>query len=113
MDPITRISRRSFTAGLGLSVVGAPSILHAEPRVCRFSLDWAFSASSGFVLSAVNEGFFRDENIDLRVSRGFGSGKVPIDVAAGAYDVGFGDFNSMAKFASENPSAGIICALLD
>ena len=112
MSAAPRVTRRAVSAGLGLGGVFAPSIVRAAPRVCRFSLDWAFSASSGFVLGAVREGYFRDENIDLRVSRGMGSSKVPIDIAAGAYDLGFGDFNSMVQFVADRPQTDIICVLM-
>lgn len=84
----------------------------AQARTVRFTLDWALGGSSAFALAARQQGFFTQEGIDIRLTRGFGSGRVPVDLAAGTYDVGFGDFNSMAKFAAENPASGLVAVLM-
>ncbi|QYU67209.1 ABC transporter substrate-binding protein [Leptolyngbya sp. 15MV] len=70
------------------------------------------SGASAFAIAAWRRGFFREEGIDARVNRGFGSGRVPVDIGAGTYDMGFGDFSSMARFAAENPQVGMVCVLM-
>ncbi len=102
--------RIALLAGLG--TLAAPGILRAQARTVRFSLDWAVGGSTAFAIIAARQGFFREEGLDVRVSRGFGSARVPVDVAAGTYEIGFGDFSAMARFAAENPQVGLICPMM-
>ncbi|WP_439549914.1 ABC transporter substrate-binding protein [Falsiroseomonas sp.] len=107
---ITR--RATLIAGLGAGLSLPALHARAQMRSTRFTLDWAFSGASAFAIAAHRLGYFREEGIDARVNRGFGSGRVPVDIAGGAYDIGFGDFSSMARFAAENPSIGMICVMM-
>ena len=107
------ITRRStlvtgLAAGLTLPALRA----RAQGRSTRFTLDWAYSGSSAFAIAAHRLGYFREEGIDVRMTRGFGSGRVPVDIAGGAYDIGFGDVSSMTRFAAENPSIGLVCVIM-
>ncbi|MBU8547114.1 MULTISPECIES: ABC transporter substrate-binding protein [Roseomonadaceae] len=104
--------RGALGAGLATAALISARDARAQGRTCRFSLDWAISGSTAFAQVAERGGYFREEGVDIRLSRGFGSGRVPIDVGGGAYDMGFGDFSSMAKFAAENPSVGMMCVLM-
>ncbi|WP_431283839.1 ABC transporter substrate-binding protein [Humitalea sp. 24SJ18S-53] len=104
-----QIARRSVLLAAPFLGIGAAQ---AQARTCRFTLDWTLSGSSAFALAARQQGYFTQEGIDIRISRGFGSGRVPVDLAAGTYDVGFGDFNSMAKFVAENPASGLVAVLM-
>ncbi|MCS6932192.1 MAG: ABC transporter substrate-binding protein [Acetobacteraceae bacterium] len=103
------LGRRS---ALALPLLAAPALARGQERACRFSLDWTLSGSSAFVLAARRAGYFREEGIDARISRGFGSARVPVDIAAGTTDMGFGDFSAMAAFAAANPDAGMLCVLM-
>jgi len=96
----------------GPALLAAPAVPRAQMRGVRFSLDWALGGSTAFAIAAHRLGYLREEGIDARVSRGFGSGRVPVDIGAGTYDIGFGDFSSMAKFAAENPQVGMLCVLM-
>ncbi|WP_237215034.1 ABC transporter substrate-binding protein [Falsiroseomonas oryziterrae] len=102
--------RAALTAGL--ATLAAPATLRAQPRSLRFTLDWTLSGSSAFALAAQRAGFFREEGIEARITRGFGSGRVPVDLGAGTAEIGFGDFSAMARFAAENPQAGMVCVLM-
>ena len=42
------------------------------------------------------------------MDRGYGSGDTIVKVAAGAYDIGFTDINSLIKFNAENPDRYLI-----
>ncbi|NKC32269.1 ABC transporter substrate-binding protein [Falsiroseomonas selenitidurans] len=104
--------RGAFGAGLATAAILRSPALRAQGRSCRFTLDWAISGSTAFALAAVRNGYFRDEGIEVRMSRGFGSGRVPVDIAGGAHDIGFGDFSSMIRFTAENPANAMICVLM-
>uniref|UniRef100_UPI0022EB7E50 ABC transporter substrate-binding protein n=1 Tax=Falsiroseomonas oryzae TaxID=2766473 RepID=UPI0022EB7E50 len=100
-------------AALGAAAALAlPGLARAQARSLRFTLDWTLSGSSAFALAAQRAGFFREEGIEARITRGFGSGRVPVDLGAGTADIGFGDFSAMARFAAENPQAGMVCVLM-
>lgn len=106
------MQRRTLIIAAGIGTLAAPATLRAQPRSLRFSLDWALGGSSAFAIAADRLGYFREEGIEARISRGFGSGRVPVDIGGGAYEMGFGDFSSMAKFAAENPQVGMVCVLM-
>ncbi len=105
------------TAALVLATaLAAPSLARAQaaPRV-RLQLDWAFQSPNAFALVARERGFFREVGVDVVVERGAGSGRVPVQLASGAADLGFGDINPAIRFAIENPDRGLLCVavLLD
>ncbi|UFN47317.1 ABC transporter substrate-binding protein [Roseomonas sp. OT10] len=95
---------------LAAAPLARPGIARAEgaAKRVRFTLDWAFQGPNSYALLGRDKGFFREEGIDLALSRGFGSGRVPVDVAAGTFDMGQGDINPTLKFMAENPSSGLV-----
>jgi len=112
MPQLPELGRRAaLTLPLALPALGRAQ---APPRV-RLLLDWAFQAPNAFALVAREKGFFRDAGVDVQVDRGSGSGRVPVQLAAGANDMGFADINPAIRFAIENPGAGLVCVavLLD
>lgn len=101
------LSRRSFVA-TGVAALAAPYVVRAQTLTkVRYTMDWAFQGPSSFMLLGREKGFFREAGIDLVLSRGFGSGRVPVDIAAGTYDMGQADINPMLKFAAEKPERGL------
>jgi NitT/TauT family transport system substrate-binding protein len=42
------------------------------------------------------------------MDRGFGSGRVPVELAGGNYDMGLADINPTIKFRAENPDSDLI-----
>ncbi|MEM4775384.1 MAG: ABC transporter substrate-binding protein, partial [Sulfolobales archaeon] len=58
-------------------------------------------------LVAYYKGFFAEEGLSVTIDRGYGSAKVISDVAAGLFDMGFGDINSLIEFKSKNPDAKV------
>jgi len=71
----------------------------------KFSLDWAFQGPQAPFLLALERGYFRDQGLNVTMDRGFGSGDVPVKVAAGAYDVGIADINPTIRLRLENPDS--------
>jgi NitT/TauT family transport system substrate-binding protein len=96
---------RSLAAGLLLSATLGAATLGAAPAAAtdvRFSLDWAFQGPQAPFLFALERGFFRDQGLNVTMDRGFGSGDVPVKVAAGAYDVGIADINPTIRLRLQN-----------
>ncbi|MFT8247322.1 ABC transporter substrate-binding protein [Roseomonas sp. BN140053] len=103
------LSRRTLL-GTGAALLAAPGVLRAQgalPKL-RYTLDWALQGPNAHTLLARDKGFFREAGVEATVDRGFGSGRVPVDIAGGAYDMGQSDINTVIKFIAENPSAGLV-----
>jgi NitT/TauT family transport system substrate-binding protein len=100
-------ARRTLLAAAAGSLA-LPSLARAQAARLRFTLDWALQGPNSYALLGREKGFFRAEGIDIALSRGFGSGRVPVDIAAGTFEMGQADINPTLKFMAENPSAGLI-----
>lgn len=98
-------SRRSvIAAGLAL-----PSLALGQGTArVRFTMDWAFQAPQTFGLIARERGFFRDAGLDVTIDRGQGSGGVPVSLAGGTHDMGYGDLSPTLRFVAENPSREVV-----
>jgi NitT/TauT family transport system substrate-binding protein len=95
--------RRDTLALIAAATLAAPA-LRAQPLLdVRFSLDWAFQGPQAPFLLALERGFFREEGLNVTMDRGFGSGDVPVKIAAGAYDVGVADLNPTIRLRLERP----------
>lgn len=73
----------------------------------RFSLDWNFEGPAAPFLIALDEGYFAEEGLDVTIDTAPGSLEPINRVAAGTYDMGFGDINSLIKFRDANPDADL------
>lgn len=104
-----RRSLLKITAGLG-ATLAAPHVWAqtGAPKPIRFALDWALQGNHGMWALAEDRGVFRENGLAVKMDRGFGSGDTLIKVAAGAYDIGFGDIASAVKFNAENPDRRIV-----
>lgn len=89
-------------AGFSLPATGA----YAETPV-KFTLDWKFEGPAAGFLLALDKGYFKAEGLDVTIDSGNGSVEAIPRVATGAYQMGFGDINSVMKFLDEDPSQKI------
>ena len=96
--------------GLGAGMLAAPRLSLAQaPHRLKFTLDWVMHGAYSFAVAAERNGIFRKYNLEMPINRGYGTGRVPIDIAAGTYELGFGDLTSMFRFMAENPDRGLVC----
>jgi NitT/TauT family transport system substrate-binding protein len=73
----------------------------------KFSLDFDFEGPSAPFLLPLDKGYYKAEGLDVSIDTAANSLE-PIDrVASGAYDMGFGDINSLIKFRDANPGLPI------
>jgi NitT/TauT family transport system substrate-binding protein len=93
--------------GVAMGWYLAPGKGQAAVTQVRFTLDWAYQGPQAPFLVALYKGFFAEEGLSVTIDRGYGSAKVISDVAAGLFDVGFGDMNSLIEFKSKNPDAKV------
>ena len=85
----------------GISV--APIAAFADTPI-KFTLDWKFEGPSAGFLLALDKGYFKAEDLDVTIDSGNGSVEAIPRVATGAYQMGFGDINSVMKFLDEDPT---------
>jgi NitT/TauT family transport system substrate-binding protein len=104
---MTKLTRRAALA-LGAGALATPHIARAQAMRVRFTLEWAFQGPWAFAAAGERLGFFREAGLDLSIVRGFGAARVPIDIAAGTYDVGFGDITPVIRFIAENPQRDLV-----
>ncbi|TPG51811.1 hypothetical protein EAH89_19625 [Roseomonas nepalensis] len=105
--------RATLGLGMGVGLLAAPRLARAQaPHRLRFTLDWVIHGGYAFAVAAERGGLFRKHNLEMPINRGYGSGRVPVDVAAGTYDLGFGDLTSQLRFMAENPDRGLVCVAI-
>jgi len=106
-DPMT-FHRRSLIAA-GAVALALPTIRTAAAQsAVRFSLDWALQGNHGMWSLAEDRGIYRQNQLAVRMDRGFGSGDALIKVGSGAYDLGFADFAGAVKFNADNPQNRLV-----
>ncbi|CDZ30502.1 ABC transporter substrate-binding protein [Neorhizobium galegae] len=112
------ISRRLFSklpavAALALAAgfSSAPAPALAQTAV-KFTLDWKFEGPAAGFLLAQDKGYFKAEGLDVTIDTGNGSVEAIPRVATGAYQMGFGDINSLIKFLDEDPNQKIRAAMM-
>ncbi len=71
----------------------------------RFTLDWKFEGPAAPFLVAVDRGYFTAEKLEVTIEPGNGSLEPINRVASGAYDIGFGDINTLIKFRDRKRDA--------
>ncbi len=74
----------------------------------KFMMDWAWQGPQAFALVAKNTGCFEKGGVNITLDRGFGSGRVPTELASGTYQMGVADINPSIKFRAENPDSDIV-----
>lgn len=94
---------------LGVALSGAPTM--AAEKIKMIS-DWAFQAQAAVFTNAVEKGYFAENGLDVSIDRGFGSADAITKLASGAYDIAFGDINSMMDFNAKNPDKPQMIAVL-
>lgn len=92
----------------GTLVSSAVSGIAQNLTPVKFSLDWTLQGNHAIWGLALKNKDFEANGLKVTMDRGYGSGDTIVKVAAGAYDIGFTDINSLIKFNAENPDRYLI-----
>ena len=84
---------------------------HTQIEV-KYTHDWKWEGPSAPFLMARDKGYFAEEGIEITMDSGAGSRESIPRVASGAYDIGFGDVNSLIKFRDQNPDIPLMAVMM-
>ncbi len=91
---------------LASAVAGLPALTaQAQGTNVRFQLDWRFEGPSALFLTPAAKGYFRNENLNVTIDAGNGSGATISRISSGTYDMGFADMAALMEFYGNNPTA--------
>ncbi|MDO8398790.1 MAG: ABC transporter substrate-binding protein [Bradyrhizobium sp.] len=76
----------------------------AQETTIKFTLGWKTQGSDAAFFYAKDNGFFKEEGLNVVIDQGEGSGATVTRVMSGAYDAGFGDINAIIQNASTRPA---------
>jgi NitT/TauT family transport system substrate-binding protein len=93
-------------AAAGILLVTAVNAAAAQTPI-KFSIDFKFEGPSAPFLIGIDKGYYQAEGLDVTIDTAAGSIEPIMRVASGAYDMGFGDINTLIKFRDQNPNTPI------
>jgi NitT/TauT family transport system substrate-binding protein len=94
--------KKSSAALLGMLLMAGSAT--AQETTIKFTLGWKTQGSDAAFFYAKDNGFFKDEGLNVVIDQGEGSGATVTRVMSGAYDAGFGDVNAIIQNASTRPA---------
>ena len=86
----------------------APETEPQELTPVKFTLSWLLQGVDAPLTLAIERGYFAEEGLDVQFERGYGSADTASKIAAGQYDIGFGDMYSMIEFNEQNPDQKLV-----
>lgn len=92
---------------LGIALVGSillSGAAGAQETTIKFTLGWKTQGSDAAFFYAKDNGFFKEEGLNVVIDQGEGSGATVTRIMGGAYDAGFGDMNAIIQNASTRPA---------
>ncbi len=99
----TMLSRRALLRGTaGLATVGAisPIVLSIDAAAAdtvNLTLPWIPEGEVAFMYAARKQGFWSKRGLDVKITRGFGSGEAAKNVGLKRYEYGQADIGAMIK----------------
>jgi NitT/TauT family transport system substrate-binding protein len=106
-----RAAAAAVLAIVAVWFVLAPIEAGAQVRV-RFALDWRFEGPSAPFLLALEKGYFKAEGLDVTIDPGMGSREPIQRVASGAYELGFGDVNTLVRQRDDSPNLDVKAVMM-
>ncbi len=98
--------RAGIVLAMAIAAAAAPGSAGAQNAI-KFTLDWKFEGPAAPFVVPIDKGYYKAEGLDVTIDTAGGSLEPINRIAAGTYDIGFGDINSLIKFRDANPGAPI------
>jgi NitT/TauT family transport system substrate-binding protein len=100
------LRKLGLCAVAGAALVASMVSAQAQTAI-KFALDWKYEGPSAPYFVALDKGYYKAEGLDVTVDTGPGSVAGIARVAAGTYQLGFFDINSLARFRDQNPDKDV------
>jgi NitT/TauT family transport system substrate-binding protein len=100
---------RTLTAAVASLLLAGSAM--AQTAV-NFALDWKFEGPAAPFFAAVDNGTFAAKGLAVDIQAGQGSLDAIPKVATGAFQMGFADMNSIARFLDQNPGAPVTAVMI-
>ena len=100
-------ARRAGSLALVMLLAAMLTGAASAQTAIKFSLDFDFEGPSAPFLLPLDKGYYKAEGLDVSIDTAANSLEPISRVASGAYDMGFGDINSLIKFRDANPGMPI------
>ncbi len=81
-------------------------------RSIKYTLSWLMQGVDAPLVTAIRQGYFQEEGLDVILERGYGSSDSITKIAAGLYEIGEGDLYSMIEFNQKNPQQKLIAVAI-
>ena len=81
-------------------------------RRIKVNPSWLLQGDNAPLTMAMQNGYFATEGLDVKLERGFGSADTLAKVAAGQFEIGFGDIYSMIEFNAKNPNDQLVAVAI-
>lgn len=102
--PTEPVAEEAAPAEVETEVAATPDSL----TPVKFTLSWLLQGVDAPLMLAMERGYFAEAGLEVSFERGYGSAGTASTIAAGQYDMGFGDMYSMIEFNQENPDDKLI-----
>jgi len=103
---------RLITTSVLVALAGLSTLPAMAQTAVKFTLDWKYEGPAAGFLLALDKGYFKEEGLDVTIDSGNGSVEAIPRVATGAYQMGFGDINSVIKYLDEDPSQPVKAVMM-
>lgn len=100
-----------LTTVFGVALLLAGGAAFAETAI-KFSNDWKWEGPAAPLLMALDNGYFAENGLDVKMDTGKGSLEAIPRVASGTYNMGSADINSLIKFRDQNPDLAVKAILV-
>lgn len=101
--------RRLFGLAMGLALSASSAFAATE---IKFTLDWKFEGPAAPFFIALDKGYFAAEGLEVTIDTGAGSRESIPRVATGAYQMGFGDINSLIQLMDKQPGLKVKAVMM-
>jgi NitT/TauT family transport system substrate-binding protein len=100
----SRVPRLFWSAAVAAMLASGPAIAQTSVKVV---LDWRFEGPAAPFLLALDRNYYKAEGLDVTIEPGANSLEPINRLAAGNFDIGFGDINALIKLRDQNPNTPV------
>ncbi|NBN63060.1 ABC transporter substrate-binding protein [Microvirga tunisiensis] len=101
--------RRLLGLAMGLALSASSALAATD---IKFTLDWKFEGPAAPFFIALDKGYFAAEGLNVTIDTGAGSRESIPRVATGAYQMGFGDINSLIQLLDKQPDLKVKAVMM-